>query len=125
MNFKKYKYNMIVIKITNDEDSANTQKYLFGKGIIWNGSNRNLFHFNFDNDKCLYLFVTLNDIENVRGISHSYYILQSNRLDKVHISKFNTDPIIYDINDMSKIKSIIERGDITPTYKPKRIERFI
>jgi hypothetical protein len=125
MNFKKYKYNMIVIQIDNKTDSIYIQKYLFSKGLLWYGDNRNISSFNFNNDRVLYLYVTLNDNINLRGDGHKHYFLQSNVIDTSHISKFNTDPKIYTINDLSKIKSIIEYGEISPSYKPKRIERSL
>jgi hypothetical protein len=118
LNFKKYKYDMIIIRLTNSNDYTNIQKYMHEQGILWSNGSIHILRFS-NNSECMHLYVHLND----SGGNH--YLIYSGGIDNNYISTYKHDPKIYTIEDFNKIKCIIENGVLLPNYKPKRIERSL
>jgi len=118
--FKNYKYNLIIIKIVNSDDYDIIQKYLHEQGIPWASGDNSIIKYR-DLYDYTYLYVHLKNA-SLQDDSHLMY---SNSLDANYISRYEKDPNIYTMNDINKIKSIIEYGVLLPSYKPKKIKRTI
>lgn len=120
-NFKKYKYNLITIKFTDNNHYRYIQSYLASHNIFWNGEDRIDIDDKGRHD--VYLYVILNS--NFYSSRRSSYLVRSSVYDNVFIENFNYDPKIYEIKDIDKIRMIIEHGGFIPSYKPKKITRCL
>lgn len=119
--FKNYKYDMIIIKLTNNDDYSAMQDYLHKEGLPWGGGGNNILKYN-DGNECMHLYVHLNAVSLYYS---THYLIYSHSLDSGYISDHKYDPMIYTMSNLDKIKTIIEYGVIIPNYKPKKIERTL
>ena len=123
----KYKYDLIVIKLTNVNDFIRIQKYMFNNNILW-CNNGNSFSTLFDRtDSCfIHLYVILNKKDVlIKYTNKKQFLLQNIYYDKTFVNKFNSDLNIYTIINFNQIKSIVEYGTIIPTYRPKKTKRIL
>ena len=118
-NFKKYKYNLITIKFTDNNHYRYVQTYLASHNIFWNGEDG--IDIDDKGRRDVYLYVILNS--NFYSTKKSTYMIRSSEYDDLFIKNFNYDPKIYEIKDIDKIRMIIEYGGLIPSYKPKKIRR--
>lgn len=108
----KDKYQDIIIKINNVEESHIVQKLLFSLEVTWGGEKYLYF------DDGGYYVISINKIRNsISNYNDSdlNWILRNRK----------TDNKIYYSKDLNKIKNILLFGDDIPSYKPKRIERKV
>lgn len=106
----KYKYNIIVVQVNSESDSIKIQELCFQHDITWSADIKKIKHTEYK-----YLYIWLNDGQIAY---HDTYLTDN-------IDNLNQDPRLYTINDYSFIKSIIEFGEIRPTYNPRKIDRMI
>lgn len=118
----KYKYDLITIELTNNDDFKYIQEFMFSSDILWCNSGNRLMNFS---GITTYLYVILNKTnELIEYSSKNQFLLQNSHYNEKFINKVNYDLKIYTKEDFNKVKSIIKFG-YTPSYKPKRIERVI
>ena len=109
--FDKYQY--LILRINEINDSKIFQQLLFDNSFTWSGIKK----FYADRN-CIYL-VFYNEGNNKGGLS----ISTATDLIKYYDGKYNGN--IYNINDYNLVKNILIYGTDIPNYKPKRTKREI
>lgn len=122
MNFINYKYDLITIKVCDQDEFDKIQNLLYDYNFTWGYSDgieeREIYDGGYNT-----IYVVFRSSNPSYGKSHT--MLYATNFSAIYVNQFNYDKTIYTIFDCDKIKCIIKHGVIIPNYKPKRIERAI
>ncbi len=129
-NNKNKLYDIVVFEVKNPEENKIAQSNLFKNGYKWSfGVPSEYRHFD-DKDYPVYLFVSdyeeNNEIEFMRKFPNTGYPTILN-----YIKSCNEDynenicPKVFNFCQTKDIDLILLKGDIIPSYKPKKIDRTL
>jgi hypothetical protein len=122
VNYNKYKYDLITVKVFSQYEFDKIQKLLLDNKFLWNYENSNEEKIILSGDfNTIYIILKRSSVYGDK----SHFMLYGPGFSKPYASQFNYDKTIYTIIDYDKVKSIIIYGQILPSYKPKRIERSL
>ena len=122
MKFKNYKYDLITIKVFDQDEFDKIQKLLHGYNFVWDYSDnikkRTMYGGEYNT---IYVVFKTPDTQ----YSKYHTMVYAPNFSLLYANQFNYDKTTYTIIDCDKIKCIIEHGQIQPSYKPKKIKRTI
>lgn len=123
---QNFKYNCIVFKSNNDEESLTIQKSLMLNGYSWFGSGTKFKKFDY---YPIYFFADANDNDITYSEQYSNQFSGGRETIDDYIKRFNEErdnnicTTIFKADDAKFIKNITTTGFVGPTYNPRKIVR--
>ena len=113
-NFRnKTKFTIFVLSADNKEDSEKLQKLIGKYGFIWDGYQIGYINENLGYSHHLYLVLKNSEI------------LWCGHLDIPFLRNYIWNNKVYTIKDYNNIICMLEYGQESPCYKPKKIDRTL
>lgn len=109
----KTKFTVLVLYADTFEESETLQNLLAKYNFRWSGYSKGYFNNSIDSSHYLYLVLKNSEI------------LWCAHLDKAYLKSHTWNNKFYTIKDYNNIKCMLQYGQESPSYQPKKIDRTL